>query len=110
MNSAIKKLFAIKTERHSTWIFFLSYQQKRHDNMLLLISLFSHNPICWELREISEKIKRSSFGKHSLLGAEEAKVTKISHEKHVLGKKTKNRNLVKIKKITRKMIRSAKQK
>jgi hypothetical protein len=45
------------------------------------------------------KIKRSSFWKNSLLGAEEApqKVTKISHEKHVLGKnKTKNRNLLKI--------------
>jgi hypothetical protein len=39
MNSAIKILIAIKTERHWTWNFFreffLFYQHKRHDNMLL---------------------------------------------------------------------------
>jgi hypothetical protein len=35
--------------------FILSYQHNRHDNILLLISLFSHNPIAWELREFSEK-------------------------------------------------------
>jgi hypothetical protein len=80
--------------------------------MLLLISLFSHNPISWELREISEKIKRSSFWKNSLLGAEAApqKVTKISHKKHVLEKQLKIEFWSKFKKITRKMIRSAKQK
>jgi hypothetical protein len=58
--------------------------------MLLLISLLTQSNLLGAAG-ISEKIKRSSFCRNSLLGAEEApqKVTKISHEKHVLGKKLK---------------------
>jgi hypothetical protein len=58
--------------------------------MLLLISLFSQSNLLKAAGNF-RKIKRSSFWKHSLLSAEEApqKVTKISHEKHVLGKKLK---------------------
>jgi hypothetical protein len=68
MNSAIKKYYSRLKLNGTELGFLLSYQQKRHDNMLQLISLFSHNPICWELREISEKIKRSSFWEEQLVG------------------------------------------